>query len=274
MDFQSYQAWASQDMDPSSLSPSNWSSSSCNQSLCLPKTSVALTMVSSVGAVVGSLLIICTFLCWKDLRTIARMILVFLAIADLFTGLGYLFGAAVYIHYYTPDYCDGSPNASNPTNLITYKHLCTAQSFFTTLMPIASFFWTANLAIYLFFSIAWQKPKFTKTLMGVFHTVAWGIPLLTCVVLVSKGNLGPSESRSSGGWCWISHTPKSNASEFDVTLIVIELMAGKVWEIGVCVVALVACIGVRVVIWRRFRHPKVSPPPSTSYLACPSLMSS
>ncbi len=237
----------------------------CHAAQCLYRPSVAFTVISSAGSIVGSLLIICTFLTWKDLRTVARMILVFLAISDLFTGLGYMFGAAIYIqyYYYTYDHCSSSGNAtsgndSNSTNALpnstTYQRLCTAQSFFTTLMPMASFLWTANLAIYLFFSIMWQRIKFTRVLMIVFHVTAWGIPLVTCVAIVSTGYFGPSESRTSGGWCWITFDSHHDSK---IKYYVIEFMAGKMWEIGVCVLALVICIAVKIVVWRRFKKTKV-----------------
>ena len=236
------------------------SSSSCvNQSLqCLPQASVAFTIISSVASIVGSLFIICTFLRWKDLRTIARMILVFLAIADLFTGIGYLFGAGIYINFfYLSGYCSHSRNESwmPPSNQTSYERLCTAQSFFTTLMPMASFLWTANLAIYLLISVAWPRPKvvLTKVIMIVFHVTAWGIPLVTCVAAVAKGMLGSSGSRSSGGWCWIKWNEEHPSIYF-----VMELMAGKVWEMIVCVLALVICVAIKVIVWRRFRSPKVS----------------
>lgn len=231
-------------------------------STCIPAGGVALTAVSSIASVIGSLLIICTFLCWKDLRTIARMILVFLAIADLFTGIGYLFGSAIYIHYYYihTDICPEDPDDMTNSsvyypkiNSTTYQHLCIAQSFLTTLMPMASFFWTANLAIYLFFSVALRKMDFARTFMIVFHVTAWGIPLVTCVAIVSKSYFGPS-SVTSGGWCWI----KYNSNDDKTVFYVIETMAGKGWEMCVCVLALVLCVAIKFIIWRRNKKNEVA----------------
>lgn len=228
---------------------------------CTPSGAVSLTVISSVASVVGSLLIIGTFLRWKDLRTMARMILVFLAIADLFTGLGYLFGAAVYINYYIASgFCTSHSNVSSSVDNPTYQKICTAQSFFTTLMPMSSFFWTGSLAVYLFLSIAWQRAKFTKPLMAVFHIVAWGIPLVTCVVLVANHMFGASHSRASGGWCWIRQYVPKNGSKNESShngYIAAEVMAGKIWEIGVGLVAILAYVGVKVLVSRRINQPKV-----------------
>ena len=236
-------------------------SANCPQTRCIPhpELNTALTIISSLASVVGSLLIIGTFIKWKDLRTIARMILVFLAIADLFSGIGYIFGAGLYIHYYIASgFCSNNSNeTSNPTDE-TYDHLCAVQSFITTLMPMASFFWTANLAIYLFFSIALRRINIAKILMVIFHITAWGIPLVTCIVLAALHRLGNS-SRSSGGWCWIklfhdNTTISIPRGEF-VKYYAIEFMAGKGWEIAVCVLSLILCISIKVIVWRRYRNP-------------------
>lgn len=231
----------------------------CSKAKCVPPAGVALTIISSVASIVGSLLIICTFLRWKDLRTIARMILVFLAISDLLAGIGYVFGAAIYIHYYYIDgYCysnsSGNSSIMNPANVTSYEYLCEIQSFFTTIMPMSSFLWTANLALYLFFSVLWPKIKFTKILMIFFHVTAWGIPLVTCVTILATGYFGASESRSSGGWCWIKYKDYGDRRNYYAA----ELMAGKIWEIGVCVLALFVCIAIKVVGAKRFKKSKVS----------------
>jgi G protein-coupled receptor 157 len=222
----------------------------CTPSLCIPLGGVILTILSSLGSVVGGLLIIGTFLYWKDLRTVARMILVFLAFSDLLAGIGYIFGAAVYLHYY---YVDGDCPVMNNThftspNTTSYNDLCTAQSFFTTLMPVASFLWTANLAIYLLVSVVWPRMKSTKRLMIFFHVFAWGVPLVTCVGVAGAQYFGPSNSRSSGGWCWIKYKDKHHFWNFFAA----ELMAGKIWEFGVCLLAVFVWLASRVVMSRRF----------------------
>ena len=235
----------------------NLSSGSSTGEKCIQLGGVILTIVSSTASIIGSLLVICTFLRWKDLRTIARMIVVFLAIADLFTGIGYIFGSGIYLHYYIitgvcPDDNVTTNTTAYPQNDSTYLTLCKAQSFLTTFMPMASFFWTANLAIYLFFAIALQKINFAKMLMILFHLTAWGIPFVTCLAILSADDFGPS-TLSSGAWCWIYY--KSSLSH--TSYLIIELMAGKVWEILVCVLALVLYIAIKVIVWKRNKHPKV-----------------
>ena len=58
-------------------------------------TTVYITIVSSSLSMIGCALIIITYILWRDIRTMARAIVVFLAIADFFTAAGYFFGAIV-----------------------------------------------------------------------------------------------------------------------------------------------------------------------------------
>lgn len=218
--------------------------------------SAVLTIVSSICSIIGSLLIIVTFLCWRDLRTVARAILVFLAIADLFSGIGYMFGGALYIHYIVPA-ANNNESTSEVTLNGTYDKLCTAQSFITTVAPVASVLWTANLAIYLFFSVAFPKRSYGKRLMLFFHCTAWGIPLVTCVALLATGWLGPSSvgANGHGAWCWI----KDNGNErLQYTF---ELLAGKMWEVATYALVVVLCIAIKIIVWRRYRHPQVGNTP-------------
>ena len=231
---------------------------------CIPQASIGLTIISSFGSVVGSLLIIGTFLRWQDLRTVPRMILVFLAIADLFTGIGYIFGAAIYLQYQAPSsYCTGDVTTNDSHLSTTYNYLCTAQSFFTTLMPIASFLWTANLSIYLFFAIGLQKIDLAKKLMIPFHLTAWGIPFITCITLLIYHRLGSSGLQSNGAWCWIKYNINSSESlpskrAAYQEYFIIEFTAGKMWEIAVCILSLTLCLAIKVLLWRRYKTTKVT----------------
>jgi len=227
---------------------------------CVPDESIVLTIVSSVGSIVGSLLIVGTFLRWKELRTVARMILVFLAIADLLTGIGYIFGAVIYT-VYQRKHCmqnsthDGVNNSANP-----YETLCEVQSFLTTLFPVSSFLWTGNLSIYLFVAIGLRKVNLAKKLMIPFHVTAWGIPLIICVVLASLSKLGPSGDQSHSAWCWIKADYANNMSQSKSTLhdkyvvyFMLELVAGKMWEVVVIIVSLCLCLAIKLILWRHYK---------------------
>ena len=210
---------------------------------------IIATIVSSVASIIGSCLIIVSFAVWSDLRTTARAILVFLAIADLFTALGYLFASILFLTSYQKLNNDFAP-------------LCTFQSFITTVFPISSFLWTTNLAVYLFVSITLKQVKTAKKLMLLFHITAWGIPLLLCIpgaatMVLGGQNETADQSQGTVGWCWVSFDRSfKNVTEEDVEhrlvqLHVLELVFGKFWEILAGVVAFILCIIVKISIQKK-----------------------
>lgn len=208
------------------------------------------TILSSFFSIVGSLLIIITFVAYKEVRTVGRAILVFLAIADFFTGVGYIFGTAVFLHYRSKvDSYSETPNGS-------YIPLCEIQSFITTVFPISSFIWTTNLAVYFFITIVLRKIWAAKKLMIVFHITSWGIPLLICIPAAAAGILGPATSRSSVSWCWIKFNQELNNSTATSKLLKfygLEVLCGKFWEIMAYFVSLVLCGIVKYTLYRRVR---------------------
>ena len=217
-----------------------------HQSWAPPSATAITTILSSVASMIGSFLIIFTFVLWKDVRTVARAILVFLAIADFLTGAGYLFGSIVFLSY------------GNNTDVDSYRKLCTAQSFITTVFPISSFLWTTHLAIYLFVTIVLHKIKLAKKLLVIFHLTAWGIPLLVCLPSAITGKLGPSSDYTSIGWCFVEFngTLSTNATQADVykklaEFYGFEFLCGKFWEIMAYIVALTLYVLVKISLWWR-----------------------
>ena len=202
-----------------------------------------VTIISSCFSILGSLLIIVTFIAFREIRTIGRAILVFLAVADFFTAAGYIFGSGVFLKYH--------PNFLNYSNLTTsYIYLCKAQSFITTAFPISSFLWTTNLAVYLFVAIVLRKLQWAKRMLIVFHITAWGIPLLICIPALATNWLGPAQSRSSASWCWVSYDPKRSDKLFHF----MEFICGKFWEIMAYFVALLLCGIVKYTIFKRVSY--------------------
>ena len=208
-----------------------------------------VTIASSTASMLGSALIILTFVMWRDMRTVARAIVVFLSVADFFTAAGYLFGAVVYLRFRISD------QATNHTST-DYNKLCEAQSFITSTFPISSFLWTAHLAIYLYVSIVNAKPQLAKKLVILFHVTGWGIPLAICIPALATGHLGPANSRTSVGWCFIAFNDTNPHSdrilrERLASYYGFEFLCGKFWEIATYFVALALYLSVKVVIRRR-----------------------
>ena len=186
--------------------------------------SAPLTVISSVLSMLGSSLVIISYFLWKDLRkSTARTILLFLAMADFMTSIGYFWSAIAYIAIFsnlmnaTNYYIAISANDIPYTN---YEVICKIESFWDTYFPVVSFFWTANLAIYFVVTLVFLKISFAKKLMIPFHLTAWLIPLIVCVYGISSGWLGPAthtdrgiEDATAGAWCFVSSAPVVNITK-------------------------------------------------------------
>ena len=209
---------------------------SCNSTtLCCDKPAATvsynssfLTLISSSLSIFGSCLIILTFILWKDVRkSVARIILLFLAIADLCTGMSYLVSSAGFIALHVQTQNDH--NAS-----FHYPIFCTITSFFTTFFPVSSFFWTTNLAVYFFIILVLKKPRWSRKLLIFFNLTAWPIPFIICVTTASFGILGAvagGDHRNTAGWCFVSLNG-TNSYHYDYTTYLLwEALCAKGWEL-------------------------------------------
>ena len=202
-----------------------------------------VTIVSSLLGIFGSLMIIISHVCWKDLRkSTARTILLFLALADFAASVGYLFSAIAYLVVF-------SAVASHPgTNLTdsvgTFSTFCWIEGIWDTYFPVVSFLWTTNLAIYFVVTLVCRRSRLAKNLMIIFHLTAWFIPMIVCIAGVASGWLHPSgnpnaiEDTVSAAWCFVSDWKVSNITNkqmFDNKIAlyyVMEAICGKGIEVA------------------------------------------
>lgn len=214
-------------------------SSSCVESQEIDSKALSTlpaTLVSSSLSIVGSALIIISFALWSAVRkSTARKMLLFLAIADFFTAVGFL--SAVIHHYvFIHIYKSKQGFRNNEHNYILF---CRGQAFVTVYFQCVSFFWTAYLAIYFTVILVFNKPKLGMKLFQPFVFTAWGVPLIICGYLLASKRFGIGDSRSTVGWCFIDNrflqrdlgNSESNYRS-DVRLyFMLELVSEKFWEI-------------------------------------------
>lgn len=182
-------------------------------SLLLLETSI---YTSAAFSMLGSLIIIATYIVWPDTRSPLRLLLVFLSINDLLVASGNIIGM----------------------NLTNGKS-CEVQSFFTTFGSMCSFMWTVSIAIYLKFSISQtpnQNVNGTRAfwLLVILHTISWGIPFLLVFFALALRALGRDPFSASVGWCWIANAqqiqwPQNLSPEWKVFFW--QIVAGKGIEI-------------------------------------------
>lgn len=108
-------------------------------------------LTSCVLSFFGSLLIICTFARWLDLRTTPRKLLVYLSVTDLLSALSYFYGVLVVFETDSAD--------------------CIAQGAISTFANTSSFFWTVAIAVYLYVFIVKSSQRQADNLVLYFHLI-------------------------------------------------------------------------------------------------------
>lgn len=100
---------------------------------------------------VGSSLIILTYICWSDLRTTPRKLLVFLSVSDWLSAVSYAYGVWSAFRHNTLE--------------------CIIQGAISTFANTSSFFWTVAIAIYLYVFIVRSSQRTADSLVLFFHLV-------------------------------------------------------------------------------------------------------
>ena len=152
----------------------------------------AVVGVSCCLSILGSLLIILSYILFKKRRTRAREILLHISLMDLGVALANLIGLSVYFdryyykgHEHVAGYIDG---------------LCRTQAFFAAYCTYGSILWTIALAAFLYFVIIHHKTKKAAYFVWTSYAICYGLPLLISLWLVLTKKLGHSPVDSSG-WC-------------------------------------------------------------------------
>ena len=155
-------------------------------------------------SILGSLLIILSYVCFRSLRTRTREILVHISVMDLGCAATNLVGAAAYFdQYYRRDHCFGQDISVHPRVCpvnATINALCVTQAFFAGYFTYGSILWTLSLSLYLYFLIAHHDTSLAKYCRWLSYVVCYALPLCVCVWLLVTGHLGYSPYESEG-WC-------------------------------------------------------------------------
>ena len=166
----------------------------------------AVVGLTSALSIVGSLLIILSYLCFKDLRTKAREILMHISFMDMGVGLSNLVGIGVnFTKYYTCFNSThehlGNDDARTPCNGSSLiEGLCLAQGSLATSFTIGSVLWTICLSMYLFILISQKGTREAKIFMRFAYFFCYLIPVGLIVWLNFTKRVGYSPFESTG-WC-------------------------------------------------------------------------
>ena len=174
--------------------------SNCSSHIYFKNLSVRVVSgISCSASILGSTLIILSYLCFKKLRTRVREILVHLSVADAGVATANLVGVVVYFdQYYTITYDQEEIVIIPPHDNV--KHLCVAQAFFAVYFTLCSILWTVSLAVYLYFILVHHGTYNAKLFLAFAYVFCYALPLLLSLWAVLTNKLGYSPYNSAG-WC-------------------------------------------------------------------------
>lgn len=158
-------------------------------------------------SVLGSFLIILTYILFRKLRTNVRLVLLHLSIMDMGIGLSNLIGTAIdfnsrYYRSYNDFTVRVNPNA-------TIKALCDMQAFVALYSTYGSVFWTNGLAVFLYFAVVHHNVKKNNILLWILTVFCYFMPLVLTLWLLLTHKLGPTPY-GSGGWCSVINVDPSS----------------------------------------------------------------
>ena len=144
-----------------------------------------LALVVSSFSLLGSFLIILTFIIFRDIRTTSREILAHLSLADMLSSAALVWGVAA------------SYDSSSELG-------CQIQSVLLIYFGISEVLWTCALAFYLFVIITreseWGRSGCPRSLL----LICWGVGLIITPVACGLGKTGVDKRYwNTARWCLV-----------------------------------------------------------------------
>ncbi len=182
-----------------------------------------IIMVVCSLSMIGTSLIILSFVCSKDLRSRGRHILVHISLMDLGVAVFNFSGACVnFDKYYskTPlnnctvfesdiispsrhgHYLVPQDNIVMCPKSLSVQYLCVFQAGLALYFTYGSILWTNALSFYLFFRIVHSNTNIAHRCLYASYVICYLMPLVITLWLGLTGRLGYSPYESSG-WCSI-----------------------------------------------------------------------
>ena len=174
----------------------------------------AVVGLTSVLSIVGSLLIVLSYVCFRDLRNKAREILVHISIMDFGVAVSNLAGVGINFNNYYRESCNstehrhhhehhgyeetGGDDLCHVTNAISA--LCVVQGGFASFFTIGSILWTICLSMYLYLLISQKDNRRAKLFVNFAYVFCYLMPLGLIVWMGATKKIGYTPYESSG-WC-------------------------------------------------------------------------
>ena len=175
-------------------------------------------------SIIGSLLIILSYVLFKNRRSRAREILLHISLMDLGVALTNLVGLSVYYDSWFFQRAPPYVATQNDTKIAAINALCRTQAFFAALFTYCSVLWTISLAGYLYCLILHHGTKIALYFLRFCYVFCYGMPLLVSLWLVAKNWLGYSPYESAG-WCSL----KDKDPETGEVHLIVTIFGNDLW---------------------------------------------
>ncbi len=175
-----------------------------------PRIVIAVTCFLSM---IGSAMIILTYIFFKQLRTQTRQILVHLSLMDFGVAMANFVGAVVYFDRYYYDHFNTYQNFDVRDEI---GYTCKFQAAVSITCNTSSVLWTIAVAIYLHFRIVTHfgpgREKFFFFLVIALNIFCYGVPILLLIWLTVTNRIGFAPYDSSG-WCTLIVLSPDNSKD-------------------------------------------------------------
>ena len=180
-----------------------------------------VTIVVCLLSVIGSLLIVLSFCCSRELRTKLRAYVLFISLMDIMYSSANLVGASIDFGQYLNQTRLGEWRFNPPPTL---DAVCIAQGAFAVYGTLASILWTVCMAAYVYFGVlCYLKERYERMLHGIYyssHLISWLLPLYITAWALGMGQIAYTPWGSFGGWCTPMGIKDSTNLYSDISLIV------------------------------------------------------
>ena len=230
--------------------------------------------VISLLSIIGSVLLILTYVLFKSLRTKSRLLITHLAVANFLVAFPNFVG--VFMNFSTrfkvPSvaYTQSTNTAKQPlfnlseslpcsgnirsfdNSASVYCNLCVYLGFFSLVGVLSSIFWTVCVCIHFFILVSYKSTKLASRAAYAYYVVAWLAPLGICLWLLFHNWLGfePTYSTLNCGIkadCVPHHHPYHYQNSYDKknwNRIIGILFGVKIWQILVFLI--IPCLFVAI----------------------------
>lgn len=219
-------------------------------------TKVLIGTVCSLS-LIGSMLIIVTYVLFKDLRANATLLLFHLSIMDLGTALANMAGTVVdFDDYYTrhPSNHSSSMISDNytvlgragstvhhPSDII--KAVCISQAALATYFDLGSLLWTLSMACFLYLKIVYfDNEKFEGRVLYFTGLLCYLLPLLFVCWAYYLGRLGYSHRTTDAalGWCGYKTIDHKTGENYPL----MSVLGYGIWIALLFILVPILCIGI------------------------------